>query len=110
MGFLYIPPVACGQGVLEPIRNDTGLNGQLKIKVLPPVNKLLCIDPDLLQQVLKHSGKNRHVYFNFGFDLETCRSIILLKHLEMLNESFFDSYPLKRNASKGPARSSLLLP
>lgn len=78
MGFLHIPPVACGQGVLEPIRNDAGLNGQLKIKVLAPVNKLLCIDPDLLQQVLEHSGKNRHVYFNFGCD-------VILKHAEVLS-------------------------
>lgn len=61
MGFLHIPPVACGQGVLEAVRNDAGLNGQLKIKVLPPVNKLLCIDPDLLQQVLEHSEKNTDV-------------------------------------------------
>lgn len=49
MGFFHIPPVACGKRVLKAIRNDASLNGQLKIKVLPPIDKLLCVYPDLLQ-------------------------------------------------------------
>ncbi len=59
MCFLYIPPVSRGQRVLKSVRNYASLNGQLEIKVFPPVNKLLCVDPDLLQQILEHSGKNK---------------------------------------------------
>lgn len=59
MCFFYIPPVSRGQRVLESVRNYASLNGQLEIEVFPPVNKLLCVDPDLLQQILEHSGKNK---------------------------------------------------
>ena len=61
MGLLHVAPVACGQRVLEAVRDDACLDGQLQVEVLPPVDELLGVDADLLQQVLEHPGNEEEV-------------------------------------------------
>lgn len=55
MSLLHITPVSSSQRVLQAIWDDSGFNGQFQIEVFSSVDELLSVNPDLLQQVLKHA-------------------------------------------------------
>ena len=55
VSLLLVAPVTRGQRVLETVRNNTRLDGQLQVKVFPTVNELLGIDPYFFGQILEES-------------------------------------------------------
>lgn len=57
MRFLLITPVSSSQRVFQAIRYNPCFNCQLQVKILPSINKLLCIDADFFKQILKHPVK-----------------------------------------------------
>ena len=69
MSLLLIAPVAGGQGVLEPVRDGLGLDGQLQVEVFAFVDELLRVHSHLLKDqkvVLRKKMKKEKMVKDFG--------------------------------------------
>lgn len=67
VSLFHIAPVSSSQRVLQAIWDDSGFNGELQIEVFSSVNELLSVNPDLLQQILKHAELRERLFQHFMF-------------------------------------------